>query len=171
MFLKPLITALAAGAAAALVSACNPQTEGPSPEPSAHDHPGAHEVMAETSPVRMPRSPSPDGARLFFIAPSDGDTVSSPFRVEFGIEGMQVVTAGDNTPDSGHHHLLIDTGLPELGLPIPADGNHVHFGDGSTSTELSLEPGQHTLQLLLGDHLHVPHEPPVFSAPITIRVK
>ena len=84
---------------------------------------------------------------------------------------MTVVPAGDDTPHSGHHHLLIDTGLPEMGLPIPADANHVHFGDGRTETEIELEPGQHTLQMLLGDHLHIPHDPPLVSEQITINVE
>ena len=72
---------------------------------------------------------------------------------------------------SGHHHLLIDTDLPDPGLPIPKDDNHVHFGDGSTETEITLEPGEHTLQLMLGDHLHIPHDPPVTSEQITISVE
>ena len=84
---------------------------------------------------------------------------------------MEVVKAGVDKPDSGHHHLLIDTGLPPAGLPIPADDQHVHFGDGSTSTEIALAPGQHTLRLLLGDHRHIPHDPPVASEPITIMVE
>ena len=67
--------------------------------------------------------------------------------------------------------LLIDTGLPDLGMPIPADAQHVHFGDGSTSTEITLEPGEHTLQMLLGDHLHIPHDPPLASGVITITVE
>ncbi|MDJ0748771.1 MAG: DUF4399 domain-containing protein [Woeseiaceae bacterium] len=119
----------------------------------------------------LPRTPSVGDARVFFISPGDGDTVTSPVRIEFGIEGMAVAPAGDNTPHSGHHHLLINTALPEMGLPIPADANHVHFGDGSTSTEIALEPGEHTLQMLLGDHLHIPHDPPLFSRKITIYVE
>jgi len=127
---------------------------------------------AETeAPAAIPRTPAAEGARVFFITPADGDTVSSPVTIEFGIEGMSVAKAGDATPDSGHHHLLVDTGLPQLGLPIPADANHIHFGDGSTATELTLEPGEHTLQLLLGDHLHIPHDPPVTSETITVTVQ
>ena len=127
---------------------------------------------APTEPrVELTRTPSAEGARVFFISPTDGETVTSPIRVEFGIAGMTVVPAGDMTPQSGHHHLLIDTGLPDLGLPIPMDANHVHFGDGSTSTEISLEPGEHTLQMLLGDHLHIPHEPPLTSDQITVIVE
>ncbi len=129
------------------------------------------ETPLEAKPAGLKRTPSVDGARVFFITPSDGATVSSPVSIEFGIEGMAVVKAGDMRPQSGHHHLLIDTGLPDLDLPIPADAKHVHFGDGSSSTVTDLDPGQHTLQLLLGDHLHIPHDSPVVSEVITITVE
>jgi len=132
------------------------------------DAPRADEASATAA---LPRTASEAGASVFFITPADGATVASPVTVEFGIEGMTVVKAGDDTPSSGHHHLLVDTGLPNPGLPIPADENHIHFGDGSTLTELTLAPGTHTLQLLLGDHLHIPHDPPVTSETISITVK
>jgi hypothetical protein len=119
----------------------------------------------------LQRTPSPAGARVFFITPADGETVSNPVKIEFGIEGMAVARAGTEQPDSGHHHLLIDAGLPALDLPIPADANYIHFGDGSTSTEISLSPGSHTLRMLLGDYRHVPHDPPVTSDIITITVQ
>jgi hypothetical protein len=122
-------------------------------------------------PAPLSRSISAEDARVFFIRPADGDTVSNPVSVVFGTEGMAVRPAGDDMPHSGHHHLLIDTELPELGLPIPKDEHHMHFGDGSTKTEITLEPGEHTLQLLLGDHLHIPHDPPLSSAKITVTVK
>ena len=151
--------------AACILSACG---SGESP---------ADNSKAATSPepaasTELPRTASPAGARVFFITPMDGETVPTTFTVEFGVEGMAVVRAGDNAPDSGHHHLLIDTGLPEnMGVPIPADANHVHFGDGSSSTERTLAPGEHTLQLLFADHLHIPHSPPVYSERITITVE
>jgi hypothetical protein len=129
------------------------------------------EQAVTEQPAAIPRSSSPESARLFFITPADGETVSSPVAVEFGLEGMGVVAAGVNEAHTGHHHVLVDTGLPDLGLPIPADANHIHFGDASTSTELTLEPGEHTLQLLLGDHLHIPHDPAVMSETITITVE
>lgn len=119
----------------------------------------------------LERTPAPPGARVFFITPKDGDTVSNPVAIEFGIEGMSVAKAGVELPDSGHHHLLIDTDLPDLGWPIPADSNHIHFGDGSTSAEISLEPGTHSLRMLLGDYRHIPHEPAIVSDPITITVE
>ena len=126
---------------------------------------------APDAATTMPRTAAADGARVFFISPADGATVTSPVRVVFGIEGMTVAPAGDDAPHSGHHHLLIDTELPELGLPIPKDDHHVHFGDGSTQAEISLDPGEHTLQMLLGDHLHIPHDPPLVSEQITIVVE
>ena len=84
---------------------------------------------------------------------------------------MAVVPAGENRPHSGHHHLLIDTDLPEPGLPIPKDDRHLHFGDGSTETEIALEPGEHTLRMLFGDYLHIPHDPPLVSDRITVVVE
>jgi len=118
------------------------------------------------------RSPSAADARIFFANLENGDTVSSPFNVEFGLEGMDVVPAGTEQEYSGHHHLIIDQDeLPALDMPIPADSLHVHFGKGQTSTELALSPGQHTLQIVLGNHLHIPHEPPVVSEKITITVE
>jgi hypothetical protein len=109
--------------------------------------------------------------RLYFTALADGDVVSNPVDVSFGIDGMAVVPAGQDVPNSGHHHLLIDTGLPNMSLPVPADANHVHFGDGSSSTVLTLEPGEHTLQLLFANFLHIPHATAVISDQITITVE
>lgn len=126
-------------------------------------------ATAGTAP--LPRSPAPATAELYIVTPADGATVSSPIHVEFGLDGMDVMPAGTEAANAGHHHLLIDTDLPELSQPIPKDENHVHFGDGSHSTDLTLEPGQHTLQLLLADHLHIPHDPPVISKQITITVE
>ena len=168
-----LITLVGALAAASLTAACGQKAaEEPAAEPASEP---AAEIAASqpaaTAAAALPRTPSPEGARVFFVAPADGATVSNPVRIEFGIEGMSVVPAGDTTEHSGHHHLIVDADLPDPGMPIPADRNHIHFGDGSTSTELTLEPGEHTLQLILGDHLHIPHEPPVTSDPITITVE
>ena len=132
-------------------------------------------TMTEDKPVSaevaLQRSASADSASVFFITPHDGDTVSNPVQIEFGVNEMTIVKAGVAAEHSGHHHLLVDTALPDPALPIPADANHIHFGDGSTSTEISLDPGEHTLQLLLGDHLHIPHDPPVSSEVITITVE
>ncbi|MDJ0785686.1 MAG: DUF4399 domain-containing protein [Myxococcota bacterium] len=115
--------------------------------------------------------PAPEGARVYVIAPTDGATVKSPVTVRFGLEGMGVAPAGVDHPKTGHHHLLIDVPLPPAGLPVPADANHIHFGGGQTETTVELAPGKHTLQLILGDFRHVPHEPPVVSEVVTITVE
>lgn len=141
--------------------------------PAEHAKPAAEpapESAVNTTPA-MPRTPSPESAKVFFITPVDGAVIKGTFTVEFGVEGMAVVRAGDNAAASGHHHLLIDTDLPDLALPIPADANHVHFGDARTSTELTLPAGAHTLQLLFADHLHIPHDPAVYSERITVTVE
>ena len=122
-------------------------------------------------PADLPRSPAPKDAELYVISPKDGETVKSPVTVRFGLRGMGVAPAGVAFENSGHHHLLIDTRPPPFDRPIPADANHVHFGKGQTEATVELAPGRHTLQLLLADHLHVPHDPPVISKPVTITVE
>ena len=117
------------------------------------------------------QTPSPDDARLYFVSPQNGDEISGPVTVRFGLSGMGVAPAGVNLEKTGHHHLIIDAELPDLDQPIPADDHYRHFGGGQTEVTLDLAPGQHTLQLLLGDFSHVPHNPPVKSERITITVK
>lgn len=113
-----------------------------------------------------------DTPQLYLISPNDGDVLTSPVTVRFGLTGMGVAPAGVAKANTGHHHLLIDvTDLPDLTRPIPADANHRHFGGGQTEVQLDLTPGTHRLQLLLGDENHVPHNPPVISAPIHIQVQ
>ena len=155
-----------------IVAACG-QKAADEPTSSPADTGTEPATVSETAaePAAMPQTSSADGASVFFITPADGASVSNPISIEFGISGMDVVKAGVDQPHSGHHHLLIDTGLPDLGLPIPADEHHVHFGDGSTTTEITLPPGDHTLQMLLGDYLHIPHNPPLVSGQITITVE
>ena len=111
-------------------------------------------------------------AQVYIISPTDGEVVSSPLTVRFGLKGMGVAPAGVDRPDTGHHHLLVDlVELPVAGSPIPADDHHIHFGGGQTETTLELAPGKHTLQLLMGNQNHIPHEPPVVSERITITVR
>ncbi len=120
--------------------------------------------------AELPRSTSPDGAHLYIASPLDGETVSSPFTVTFGLRGMGVAPAGTDKKNTGHHHILIDSNeLPAQNLPM---GDAVkHFGGGQTEAMLTLEPGTHTLQLILGDKFHIQHQPPVMSKQITIIVK
>lgn len=119
----------------------------------------------------LARSPAPPNAEVYFISPRDGEVVESPVMVRFGLKNMGVAPAGTDIENTGHHHLLVDTDLPALDKPIPNDEHHRHFGKGNTETMLELSPGIHTLQLLLGDYSHIPHDPPVMSKKITITVK
>lgn len=119
-------------------------------------------------------SPWPEGAAPYIISPADGATVKSPVTVVFGLSGMGVAPAGVEKPKTGHHHLLIDTALPSgdaLDDPIPADEHFRHFGGGQTQATIELAPGKHTLQLLMGDANHVPHNPPLASKVVTITVE
>ena len=110
-------------------------------------------------------------AEVYIISPRDGDTVNGEITVSFGLRGMGVSPAGTEVANTGHHHLLIDMGtLPPLDMPLPKTDQLRHFGGGQTETTLKLEPGMHTLQLLLGNYSHVPHNPPVMSEKITITV-
>ena len=115
-------------------------------------------------------SPSTDNASVYFISPNNGESVSSKFKVQFGLENFGIAPAGIQVMHSGHHHLIIDADLPPLNLTIPADKNYVHFGKGQTEVEIELTKGEHTLQLLLGDFRHIPHDPPIFSKKITVKV-
>lgn len=117
-------------------------------------------------------SKSPPDATLYIIEPIDGATVSKTFKVIFGLSGMGVAPAGTNIENTGHHHILIDMDkLPDLTKPLPATDQIRHFGGGQTETELTLSPGEHTLQILLGNYAHVPHDKPVISKKITITVE
>ena len=162
-----LLAALGLTLAACGKPAAPPATEAPATETPAADAP----APAPAAPPAMPRADSPAGARVEIVSPKDGEVVSSPVKVAFGLEGMTVVPAGDATPNSGHHHLLVDVAAPDMALPIPKDDQHLHFGQAQTEAEIALAPGQHTLQALLGDANHVPHNPPLISAPITITVQ
>jgi len=116
---------------------------------------------------------APANAYCYIGWPNDGQVLAAnkPFRVWFGLRHMGVAPKGVVFPNTGHHHLLIDTDLPPAGQPIPNDRNHLHYGAGETETLVELAPGKHTLQLLMGDENHVPHTPPVTSKKITITVK
>jgi hypothetical protein len=159
---------LSAVTVALLVGACGrsaPPAEAPTP-------PAADVTAPAPAPVALPRVPSPPGAAVTIVSPADGAIVASPVKVVFAVEGMALAPAGDATPNSGHHHLLVDVPIPaDLGAPIIKDAQHLHFGQAQTEAEVELAPGTHTLQLLLGDANHVPHDPPVQSAPITITVQ
>lgn len=117
-------------------------------------------------------STAPDNAKAYLISPLDGTTVSSPFTIQFGLSGMGVAPAGIDRLNTGHHHLLVDLATPpDLDQALSATEHIRHFGGGQTEAMLTLPPGEHTLQLLLGNYAHIPHNPPVLSEPIAITVK
>ncbi len=126
------------------------------------------------------KTPYPDGASVYFINLADGDTVSSPVTVRFGLSGMGVAPAGITEKENvGHHHLLLNRppmgegpdGAEEWDFGLPADDNHIHFGGGQTEITVDLPAGQHTLQMVLGDHSHVPFGPDLVTKVITITVE
>lgn len=117
------------------------------------------------------KTKAPKGAEVYFISPTDGAEISGPVTIKFGLKGMGVAPAGVEKEKTGHHHVLINQKLEDYGSSIPADETHRHFGGGQTQATLELPKGTHTLQLVLGDHNHIPHSPPIESKTITITVK
>ena len=117
------------------------------------------------------RTPAPAGAEAYIISPKDGAKIHGPVRVLFGLKGMGIAPAGVKFDNTGHHHLLVDAAVPDdLSLPLPSTERIVHFGKGQTETTLNLPPGAHTLQLVLADMNHIPHDPAVISPKITVTV-
>lgn len=166
-----------AGAIALGLVACNSNTEPAAEETQeentemhesddhAHDHDAAANEMISEDALYVP-----EGARVFFANLEDGQTVSSPFMVQFGIEGMDVNPAGEIVKGTGHHHILIGEGFTEPGVIVPADEKHIHFGGGQTETELTLDPGTYmiTMQFANGAHQSYGEQ---MSASITVTVE
>lgn len=147
-------------------------------QPSAEtaEVPVVPQLLPTPTPIPTPAgsggiTESVPGAAAYIISPSDGAVVTNPVRVIFGLDRMGVAPVTSTHEATGHHHLLIDTELPPLDRPIPVDDVHRHFSGGQTEVSLNLPLGQHTLQLLLGDHTHTPHRPPIVSRKITIIVQ
>ena len=108
--------------------------------------------------------------KVYFINLKDGDELKSPFLIQFGLSGKGIAPAGTDVDNTGHHHLLINVDEVNYSMPIPSSKQHLHFGLGQTETKLSLPPGRHKLQLILGDKYHVPHDPPLVSEIIEVKV-
>jgi hypothetical protein len=128
-------------------------------------------ALAVAASAQVARTPAPPGAKVYFIAPADGAVLSTPVTIRFGLAGMGVAPAGSETPNTGHHHLIIDGRIEDYGAAIPKDAHHIHFGGGQTEARLDLPPGRHTLQLVLGDRNHLPFDPPLQSEVITVTVR
>jgi hypothetical protein len=120
--------------------------------------------------AQFPKTASPAGAKVYFIEPKDGATIKGQVKIVMGLSGMGIAPAGIDSPDTGHHHVLVDVEKLDTNVPIPTNEGHRHFGRGQTETTLDLPAGKHTLQLVLGDRNHIPHNPPVMSEKITVTV-
>ena len=131
-------------------------------------------AIALSASVALAQTPSPEGAREYFINLENGQHVHSPLLIQFGLSGMGIAPfglTGQGTENTGHHHLVIDSPTPMAGVPIPAEpGKYIHYGRGQTEATVELTPGEHTLQLILGDAAHIPFNPMVMSDRITITV-
>ena len=151
----------------AAVSAA-PTLAQPAADPAADSH--AHPPAADSGSFK--RTPAPKDAYVYIGWPNDGEVIrTTHVKVWFGTRNFGVAPAGVYKPNTGHHHLLIEVPLPPLDEPIQNDHNHLHFGLGQTETVIDLPPGTHTLQLLMGDGDHVPHDPPLMSRKITVHVR
>jgi Domain of unknown function (DUF4399) len=130
-------------------------------------------IAVIATPAIAQRTKAPEDAKAYIISPADGETVSNPITVRFGLSGMGIAPAGVDQENTGHHHLLIDVDPASIEFddPLPSDDNHRHFGGGQTETTIELPAGVHTLILLLGDQNHISLDPPVMSEPVTITVR
>src|SRR6516164_9487895 len=129
-------------------------------------------LVCLSSAAQAQGKPAAKDALLYFVWPQNGATIKGGFWCRFGLRNMGVTHAGDDFQNSGHHHLLIDVNEPlDANEPIPQDKNHLHFGAGQTEAMIELPPGEHTLQLVLGDWSHLPFHPPIMSDAVTITVK
>lgn len=129
-----------------------------------------HHEKKKAAPAAEPKVASTEGAKVYIVSPKDGKTVKTKFTIRFGLKGMGIAPAGIKFPNTGHHHLIIDGAKFDMDLPLPMSDTIKHFGGGQTEATIELAPGKHTLQLVLGDHLHRPHDPPVVSEVVTITV-
>ena len=153
----------------ALTISANAQ-QPPAPQPSEQPAPPPSQEPPSAPPAQQQRHSMPADAKVYILWPPDGAVIKGAFWVRMALSGAGVAPAGVDKANTGHHHLLVDTDLPPLDQPIPNDHNHLHFGLGQTEARLNLPPGKHTLQLLLGDIDHIPHDPPLYSKKITITV-
>jgi hypothetical protein len=131
-------------------------------------------LLMGVSVLASAATPAPKGAEVFIVSPEDGATISQDSLIRFGVKDVSLAPAGNETANTGHHHLLIDASPIPAGGVIPADANHVHFGKAQTETKVSdlkLAPGKHVLQLELGDKSHMAFDPPIVSKKITVTVK
>ncbi|GAA4251966.1 DUF4399 domain-containing protein [Azospirillum formosense] len=143
-------------------------TNTPQPASPGHEH---ESTPSSPDAAKSGRTAAPKDVYIYVGWPNDGEVVRGRFKVWFGLRNFGVAPAGVRKDNTGHHHLLVDAELPPMDEPIPNNRNYIHFGKGQTETYLELPPGRHTLQLLMGDAEHIPHDPPILSKKITITVR
>ena len=133
----------------------------------------AFAMMLSAATLAAAETPAPEGAKVYFINLKDGDTITSPVTIRFGLSSMGIAPAGTEVPNTGHFHLIIDEKMEgeALNEAIPVDEHHIHYGKGQTEASVTLPKGDHILQIVLGDWSHVPHKPPVMSERITVHVE
>ena len=174
-----LASLLAASAFAMTLAACDGASTAPAattPDPAAAaatTEAAVADALAKRDAEAVALHGAP-GPLVYFVNLRDGQTVPQSFRVVFGVSGIGVAPALIDKPNTGHHHLLIDTELTEeeKTFAIPNDETHMHFGGGQTEVVLQLAPGPHTLQLAFGDLNHELHKPtPIMSQKITVNVQ
>ena len=153
------------------LAACPKKAEAPAEAPAAPAAEAAPAAAAPEAAAALTSPAAPAGAKVFFVDLKDGAEVTSPLTIKFGAEGIEVAPAGEDKPNSGHHHLIIDADLPAADAPVPADEHHLHFGKGQTEATIELTPGKHTLQLSFANYAHVPFNPALASDKITVTVK
>jgi Domain of unknown function (DUF4399) len=154
-----------------LAAAAGDSTMSDAAKKAAQSQGGQNAKAKALAAIGMDYTPSPAGAKAYFIAPANGAEVKSPVKVVFGLSGMGIAPAGTQFENTGHHHLLVDGPTVDTAKPLPTTDQVKHFGKGQTEASIDLKPGKHTLQLVLGDYKHQPHNPPVMSETITITVK
>jgi hypothetical protein len=116
-------------------------------------HENMHHDTAAASITPLPAVPA--GAKVYFKNLKDGASVKSPLKVQFGVDGIKLDTAGPIVAGSGHHHLLIDAeDSLAAGTVVKKDSTHLHFGKAQTETTVTLAPGKHKLTLQYADGIH-----------------
>lgn len=137
-----------------VITACNNSSEETKTDTdTTANHDTAHHMPTSANIPDLPAVP--EGAKVFFKNLKDGATVSSPLKVEMGVENIKIDTAGPVVNGSGHFHIFIDAeDALTSGTVVPTDSAHIHYGRGQVETTLNLNPGKHKLTIQFADGLH-----------------
>jgi hypothetical protein len=114
------------------------------------------DTMHKMITTNIPELPAvPEGAKVYFKNLKKDASVSSPVKVEMGVDKMKVDTTGPVVAASGHYHIFIDAedSLP-WGVVVPKDSAHLHYGKAQVVADVPLKPGKHKLTLQFADGIH-----------------